>query len=322
MGKETDMLKNMIFLASLTALMVLLIVGCSEDRLTSPEENTANSGFGLVRMDPEIMAADMIRAMGWELDPEVELPDKVQVLDLERSQGFLSSTRVEIASNIAHYTFEVSVGDGPFDVIRVHRVVKEGRPFKPVRTKNNLFMLPGDGAGFEAAFLLSTLSDALPSDHCLPVYLAKKNVDVWGLDLAWTQVPAEVEDLSFMADWGLQKDIDDLRFAAGVASFVRLFTCHDLGKMNLLGWSRGGMIGYACMSEESQLPSDQRQFDGFIPTDIWAKTQTYNDAECAYAAELEGMINDGLYADDTGAFLGWMVEMAGLGTRRNFRGVR
>lgn len=70
------------------------------------------------------------------------------------------------------------------------------------------------------------------------------------------------------------------------------------------------MIGYACMSEESQLPMDQRQFDGFIPTDIWAKTQTYNDAECAYAAELEGMIDEGLFADDTGAFLGWMVEMA------------
>jgi hypothetical protein len=70
------------------------------------------------------------------------------------------------------------------------------------------------------------------------------------------------------------------------------------------------MIGYGCLSEESQLPRYQRQFDGYIPVDIWGKTQTYLEEECAYAADLEGMLAEGVYADDTGDFLGWMVDLA------------
>lgn len=307
--------------------IVLFLVGCSEDRLTEPQTSTSEAANPLYGLDPEILAMELIQTAGWEIDPDIELPDKVTMTKNYPTHFFPSFTREEIADQIAHYTFEVQVGDGPYEMIRIHRVVKERRPFKPVKTSKNLFMLPGDGASFPTAFLLSTLSDAVPSDHAMPIYLARNGVDVWGLDMGWTLVPAEVTDLSFMADWGLQKDIDDLRLAGGLARFARLFTGHwdgpqgtaeekgrphFPGKMNLLGWSRGGMIGYGCMSEESQLPRWQRQFGGYIPVDIWAKTLTYNDEECAYAADLQAMLDAGTYADDTGAFLGWMVEQARL----------
>lgn len=302
------MRKLILFAVALS--LILLTIGCSGDRPTEPTVSVDYENSTINGLDPELLAANMIQTAGWEIDKDTDLPDKVRMMNNGRFHHFPSFTREVITDNIAHYTFEVRTGRGEYDLIRIHRVVKERRPFRPVRTEKNLLMLPGDGAGFVPAFLLSTIADGVPAEHAMPVYLARNEVDVWGIDLGWTLVTSDAEDLSFMGEWGLQKDIDDLRLAAGIARFTRLFTCGDFGKMNLLGWSRGGMIGYAYLNEESQRPMWMRHIGGFIPTDIWYKTETYNDEECAYAADLEGMMADGLFADDSGAFLGWMVDLA------------
>jgi len=299
-----------IYFIALTLCLMTLMVGCSEDRITAPTTGLDNSTNLVNGLDPEILAADLIQATGWELGADVQLPDKTRMLDRRHSHHFPAMTREVITGNIAHYTLELRVGDEPNDVIRIHRVVKERAPYRPIRTAHNLFMLHGDGAGFVPAFLLSTLTDAMPAEHAMPVFLAQHGVDVWGIDMAWVQVPAETTDRSFMADWGLQKDLDDLRLALGVARFTRLFTGNGLGKLNLMGWSRGCMTGYAYVNEESQMPERRRHVGGYIPAESWLKTQTYQENECAYAADLEGMLADGLFADDSGDFLGWMVGLA------------
>ena len=299
-----------IMVIALALSLALLAIGCSEDRLTDPAPIADYESSTINGLDPEILAASMIQTAGWNLDEDVDLPDKINMMNLHHSHHFPSFTREVITGNIAHYTFEVRTGCGENDIIRIHRVVKERRPYRPIRAEKNLFMVHGDGSSFEVAFLMNTVSDAQPVDHAMPVFLAQNDVDVWGIDLGWTLVPAETEDLSFMADWGLQKDVDDLRLAAGIARFTRLFTCGDRGKLNLLGWSRGGMSGYAYLNEESQRPEWRRHIGGYIPTDIWYKTETYLEEECAYAADLQGMIDEGMLADDTGAFLGWMVDLA------------
>ncbi len=170
-----------------------------------------------------------------------------------------------LSGNIVEYSFRVPVGPGPHDVIGVHRVVKETAPGVPARSSKGILLAHGDIWGFRAAFL------ADPA-HSLPVFLAQNGVDVWGIDFRWTLVPAATTDFTFMKNWGIKTDAQDLGVALTVARGVRLATGNGFGKMLLLGWSRGGQIGYAYLDAESQIPPGLRQVRGFIPVDIYLKT--------------------------------------------------
>ena len=170
-----------------------------------------------------------------------------------------------LSGNIVEYSFRVPVGPGPHDVIGVHRVVRETAPWVPAHSPKGILLAHGDVWNFRAAFL----TDPAQS---LPVFLARNGVDVWGIDFRWTLVPASTTDFSFMKNWGIQTDVHDLGVALGVARGVRFATGSGLGKMLLLGWSRGGQIGYAYLDGESQIPGALRQVRGFIPVDIYLKT--------------------------------------------------
>lgn len=65
------------------------------------------------------------------------------------------------------------------------------------------------------------------------------------------------------------------------ARLGRALTGSGAGKLFLLGWSRGGMIGYAYLNHETQLPTWLHQVRGFIPVDIYLKT---DDAAIAAGA--------------------------------------
>jgi hypothetical protein len=188
------------------------------------------------------------------------------------SQAFSNVERRALTADVAEYTFQVRVGSGPYDVIGVHRVVKETAPNVPARTKEAVFLAHGDIWNFRAAFLTAAQSDALPDDQALPVFLAENGVDVWGIDFRWTHVPRSETDFTFMADWGIEQDARDLGVAIGVARVTRALTGSGFGKVTLLGWSRGGQIGYAYLNGETQLPPGLRQVDGYIPVDIYLKT--------------------------------------------------
>ena len=197
------------------------------------------------------------------------------------AQAFSNVERRALTADVAEYSFKVKVGSGPYDQIGIHRVVKEIAPNVPARAAKGVFMVHGDVWGFDGAFLSSAASPAVPDDHALPVFLAEQGVDVWGIDLRWTLVPGDVTDFSFMQSWGIEQDAHDVGFALAVARFTRAITGSGFDKLYLLGWSRGGQITYAYLNGETQLPPGLRQVKGFIPVDIYLKT---DDASLRQAA--------------------------------------
>ncbi|HWN40630.1 MAG TPA: hypothetical protein VNW71_00325 [Thermoanaerobaculia bacterium] len=183
-------------------------------------------------------------------------------------------TRRVLTGNIAEYSFRIPVGKGQSDFIGLHRVVRERSAWRPVRTSRALMMAHGDIWGFRAAFLTDP-------ERNLPVFLARNGIDVWGIDFGWTLVPATATDFSFMKNWGIERDARDLGVALTVARGLRFAGGDGFGKLLLLGWSRGGQIGYAYLDRESQLPSIFQQVRGFIPVDIYLKTDIEDLREAA-----------------------------------------
>jgi pimeloyl-ACP methyl ester carboxylesterase len=205
--------------------------------------------------------------------------------------------RRALTADVAEYSFTVRVGSGPYDRIGVHRVVKETAPNVPVHASRAVFMAPGDIWNFRAAFE----GRANP----IPVFLAENGIDVWGIDYRWTFVPASVTDLSFMKTWGLDQDAHDLGAAIGIARVTRALTGSGLGKIFLLGWSRGGQIGYAYLSDETRLPPALRQVRGFIPVDIYLKTDVpdLQARACQREQASEAAIAQGSYAATSGGLI-------------------
>ena len=121
----------------------------------------------------------------------------------------------------------------------------------------------------------------------MPAYLARHGVDVWGVDLGWTLVPAATEDLDFMAEWGLQHDIDDVSQALAFARRWRARTGSGDGPVTLGAWSRGAWIGYSLLGQETQKRRNQRQAGSFISMENFYKTEdpVSRDAQCATADE-------------------------------------
>ncbi|MBN1460481.1 MAG: hypothetical protein JXA57_13175 [Armatimonadetes bacterium] len=155
----------------------------------------------------------------------------------------------------------------------------------------------------------------IPSAHAkqsIAVYLAQNDVDVWGIDQAYTLLPRDITDFSFMQDWGIQFDADNLRYAMEVARCVRLLTGSGFGKMNLMGYSTGFMTGLAALNMETQLPESDRQIGGYIPVDYFYKTDDIDwiESECAYAEDVETLLQGGIYQNDFGLLFQTMGTLA------------
>ncbi len=224
----------------------------------------------------------------------------------------LSLERRALSARVAEYSFPVRVGLGPHDLIRLHRVVAESAPFVPVRASRALFMAHGDAWGFNAAFLSSAASPAVVDSHALPVFLAEAGIDVWGIDFRWTQVPATTTDLAFLANWGIETDARDLGVGLAVARFARGLGGNGFGRIHLLGWSRGGQIGYAYLNGETQVPAALRQVRGYIPVDIYLKTDvpSIKAAACLRLGLTLARQRAGEVADSTGALIATLGNLA------------
>lgn len=219
--------------------------------------------------------------------------------------------RRALTGNVAEYTFTLRVGSGPYDEIGIHRIVRETAPNRPARTRDAILLAPGDIWNFRAAFLTGA--------HPLPVYLAENGIDVWGIDYRWTRVPAGETNTAFMKDWGIEQDAADVGAALAVARFTRALTGNGFGRIFLLGWSRGGQIGYAYLNAESQLPRALRQVQGFVPVDIYLKTDVaqLKSFACQRQQATEAALAAGTYANPVGglvATLGTLAQTAPNGT--------
>jgi hypothetical protein len=199
-----------------------------------------------------------------------------------------------IVSDVSESVYTLRTGSGAHDRIRLHRIVRE-RNGRPVRATTAVMLLHGDAWGFDAAFMRGS-----SSSDSLPAYLAARGVDVWGVDLAWTLVPDDTDNYDFMADWGLQHDVNDLSRALAFARDVRAATGSGAGALTLGAWSRGGWIGYALLNQETQKPPSQRQVRSFLSMDTFFKTDdAHARAEhCAQAADNDAYLAAGDFAYD------------------------
>lgn len=217
-----------------------------------------------------------------------------------------------LTPEVAEYSFALTVGPGPHDEIGVHRVVREQAPWVPASTWDGVMVAHGDVWPFDAAFLSAAAAPGTPDHHALPVFLAEAGLDVWGIDFRWTRVPLAVSDLSFMADWGIETDAGDLRIALAVARLVRGATGHGAGRVHLLAWSRGGQIAYAYLDAETRVPAPLRHVAGFIPVDIYLKTDVpeIREAACARYAIVAARIAAGEHAETAGQLVALLGQLA------------
>ena len=245
----------------------------------------------------DVQVFNIMNALPAQLDGDKDrgtAKKKKQSLKMSRKQG---------SSDIAHYAFDIPVGSGPFDVVRIHRVVREHKPYRPVRTRGAVFMLHGASLKFEAIFLRAGTASPSPATS-VAHYLADKNIDVWGMDFAWTGVPAETSDFGFMQDWGVDKDIDHTLPAMSIARLIRGLTGQGFGRLNLLGYSYGVLIAYGAAGRETQQHPILRHTNGIIAVDqlmkYAASEEMFRQAACNSAQESKEQIDNGMYHDNSG----------------------
>ncbi|MEM7350386.1 MAG: hypothetical protein AAF657_06240 [Acidobacteriota bacterium] len=212
--------------------------------------------------------------------------------------------RRAIGAEIAHYSLEVPVGLGMYDRIVLHRVVRESSPGRPAPTHRGVLLVHGDGGRFASNFLPTVPLPGLADERSLAIFLARRGIDVWGIDFRWTRVLSTTTDLSFMADWGMERHIADLDVAFTAARLVRGFTGSGFGRLHLLGFSRGAQIGYGYLNAETQQPPFRRHSRGFIVLDVpyLAADDTSAQRACERVESIEADLDDGFFADDLSLF--------------------
>jgi pimeloyl-ACP methyl ester carboxylesterase len=227
----------------------------------------------------------------------------------------LHSDRTQLEDNIAHYRYDVAMGPGQYDVVRIHRVVREMRPNKPVNTRDAVMLLPGNPNSFEGIFMAPLVTGVSEMDHSIVMFLAQNDIDVWGMDYGWALVPMDESDFGFMGQWGLAKDVAHAEAALSFVRSLRVATGQGNGKLHLLGLSYGGQVAYPLVGEETLQPRGLRNVKGMIVLDIGVKLGNEGDSEfyCAMAEIDQALLEQdppGSYANDIGLGFQWLAYLA------------
>lgn len=216
----------------------------------------------------------------------------------------LEIKRSVLSGDIAHYQILVRMGKGPYDIVRIHRVVKEVRKYRPIRTSGDVFMVHGSSQDFDDIFLRPGV-DTPNEQNSSPYFLASQNIDVWGIDLGWTLVPLETADFSFFQDWGTTKDTRHVLKSMAIARLVRGLTRQGFGRMNLLGFSYGGNLAYTAAIKETRQHPILRDIKGIIPADLAMlyapEDDEYRGNICSTAEAQESNYLAGKYQNSNGA---------------------
>ena len=209
--------------------------------------------------------------------------------------------RTVLGRDVAHYRFEVAIGPGKFDVIRLHRVVREKHPWQPVHTVTGVLLCPGAPNSFEMIFMEPLISPGLAWDHSVTAFLAKKNIDVWGIDYRWALVPAETKQFKFMKGWGLERDVEDAKIALSLSRLIRGATGQGFDRLHVLGFSYGVFMAYAIGNQETQLPYSLRNVKGLIAADwgmVYPADSPMRAMACDPIPDLQAQYDSGVYYED------------------------
>lgn len=152
--------------------------------------------------------------------------------------------RTVLYGDIAHYRFDVPVGPGKYDVVRIHRVVRELQPNQPIRTADAVMFLPGEPTYFETLYIPPLISQVRARDRSIAIFLAKNDIDVWGMDYAWALVPEATTDLRFLKEWRNMKDVEHVQSALMIARWTRGNFWQRVDPRHAIGLSYGGDSAY------------------------------------------------------------------------------
>ena len=217
----------------------------------------------------------------------------------------MHADRTALGDDIAHYRYDVAMGPGKYDVVRIHRIVREKRPNKPVSTRDAVMLLPGNPNSFEGIFMAPMVTGVSELDHSIVIFLAKNDLDVWGMDYGWALVPPDEMDFEFMGQWGLAKDAAHTEAALSFVRSMRVGTGQGKGKLHLLGLSYGASVAYALVGEETVQPRGLRNVKGMIALDGGVKNgnEIEREASCAAALNDQAIMESnppGSYASSLG----------------------
>lgn len=221
------------------------------------------------------------------------------------TQKFITMNREELAENVAYYTFDVRLGHDKYERVTLHRLVKENTPYRPEQTLGNIFMIHGASQNFEDIYLIGGESN-VSSQSSSVMYLAAHGIDVWGISLGWTRVPAEETDFSFMKDWGVERDVEDVLKSMSIARVIRGITKQGFGRMNLLGFSYSVNLAYVAAGHETQEHWVKRDINGLIPIDGQLKFDPQETSaiqqSCNSAIAVQTAIENGIYQNKNGVY--------------------
>lgn len=279
--------------------VVVITFGCSDERastLLTPDDS-ANRGDAALAED---LAWALVEQAGWPV-MESELKPSGDGAGLRQNghNQIYNFERTPITDDIVHYSLLLRVGPGQYDMIGIHRVVRERRPYKPIHTDKSIFMQHGSSKTFVGMWLPGLTSETTPDDFGMGVYLARHDVDVWGIDQSWTLVPGSELNTDFMMDWGLDRQMRDLQTAVAVARMTRRFSGSGGAKMILAGYSNGIPTTVSLVNEESQLPPGRRNIGGYIPIDCPIKVAPGPLQETLqfYSEYYQSLHDGGLYGE-------------------------
>ncbi len=243
----------------------------------------------------------------------------MRILPLGSSQmkrgAALNLKREELGDGIAHYSFEVDVSDEPFDRVMIHRVVKERKPYEPLRTKGNVFMVHAAIQDFDDIYL-RVGAEEINEQTSSPFFLASKKMDVWAIDLAWTLLPLETEDFAFMEGWGMERDVEHTMAGMRVARLIRGMTGQGYDRMNLLGYCCTANLVYAAAGMETQMEPVLRNISGIVPVEGFmkyepvAENEQWRQNSCTAAAGLKAALEGGTFNFTDGIGMMYMANLA------------
>jgi hypothetical protein len=216
--------------------------------------------------------------------------------------------RTELSGGVVHYAWEVPVGTGPYDVIRLHRVVREtsSPSGRPVANMEGVMLLPGAPQLFEAIFLPPASPSVSADEGSVALYLASREVDVWGMDYGWTAVPHGSPDAGFLDGWGIAKDTRHVEAALTLARWMRSISGQGAGPIHVLGFSYGGFLVFAVAGEDSQRPGNLRNVKGVIPVDgtvfAGAPGSAGKSNACDALPAIQANLAAGVHVTDASAF--------------------
>ncbi len=276
--------------------VLMLVAGCSEERGGVPSAPTGETD-SVWDAEAAGIAWGIVDEAGWPAEAESQT-------GVPQCHGghapLLHFERTPIAGDVVHYSIQLRVGPGQYDVIGLHRVVRESRPHRPIRTAKSVFMQHGSSKTFVGMWLPGLTSETTPDDFGMGYYLAANDIDVWGIDQSWTLVPGSETNTDFMADWGLERQMGDLRTAVSVARLVRLITGCGRNKMILAGYSNGIPTTISLVNEETQLPPVRRNVGGYIPIDcpIRVEPGLLQETLAFYSEYYQSLHDGGLYGEE------------------------